>query len=351
MFEAHFQSFDDRGDRAESAPRVAALRAELKRAGSTDSSCRAPTASRTNTCRRAPSGSPGSPASPARPASPSCSPTAPSSFVDGRYQVQVREEIDSAIFSVEHLVEQPPTAWIEANLPAGAARLFAVAAHGRRRRTARQGLRGGRSKPRAGRRQSDRRRLDRPAAAAARRGGAARSALAGEDAGQARARARRNAETLRRCAGGVRSASGLVAVQHPRQRHPAHAGGARLRHGAEGRPAGALVDLRKLGNDMRHRLEEVADVRPNAAFERDLAALGKEHRARCGSIRRPARGDRAPDRRERRQGRARHRSDRADEGGEERRRDRRRARGAAARRRGGDALSSPGSTAKRRAAN
>ena len=48
----------------------------LQSAASTASSCRAPTASRTNMCRRAPSSWPGSPASPARPASPSCSPTA-----------------------------------------------------------------------------------------------------------------------------------------------------------------------------------------------------------------------------------------------------------------------------------
>ena len=46
----------------------------------------------------------------------------------------------------------------------------------------------------------------------------------------------------------------------------------------EGRPA-LYVDLRKLGNDMRSRLEEIAEVRANAAFERDLAELGKEHRA------------------------------------------------------------------------
>ncbi len=45
-----------------------------------------------------------------------------------------------------------------------------------------------------------------------------------------------------------------------------------------GRPA-LYVDLRKLGNDMRSRLEEIAEVRANAAFERDLAELGKEHRA------------------------------------------------------------------------
>src|SRR4029077_15013638 len=46
----------------------------------------------------------------------------------------------------------------------------------------------------------------------------------------------------------------------------------------EGRPA-LYVDLRKLGNDMRSRLEEIAELRANAAFERDLAALGKAHRA------------------------------------------------------------------------
>ena len=45
----------------------------------------------------------------------------------------------------------------------------------------------------------------------------------------------------------------------------------------EGRPA-LFIDLRKLGNEVRSHLEEIADVRPNAAFERDLAALGKEHR-------------------------------------------------------------------------
>src|SRR5262249_44104913 len=40
--------------------------------------------------------------------------------VDGRYLVQVREEVDSAAFAVEHLIEHPPTAWIEENLPSGA---------------------------------------------------------------------------------------------------------------------------------------------------------------------------------------------------------------------------------------
>jgi Xaa-Pro aminopeptidase len=46
----------------------------------------------------------------------------------------------------------------------------------------------------------------------------------------------------------------------------------------DGRPA-LYVDARKLGNDIRHRLEELADVLPNEDFERDLAALGKAQRA------------------------------------------------------------------------
>ena len=224
-------------------------------AASTASSCRAPIAFRTNTCRPAPSGSPGSPASPARPASPSCLPSARCCSSTAVIRCRSREEVDSAIFSVEHLVEQS-AAGLDRSQSAGRheARLFAVAAHRRRRRAARQSLRGGRREPRAGRRQSDRRHLDRPAAAAARRGGAARSALCRRRrADQARARARgackkSTADTLMVS----RPARGVVAVQHPRQRCSAHAGRARLRHRAQGGPAAlCIVDLRKLGNEIR----------------------------------------------------------------------------------------------------
>ena len=41
-------------------------------------------------------------------------------FVDGRYLLQVRDQIDTALFAVEHLVENPPDKWLETNLPAGA---------------------------------------------------------------------------------------------------------------------------------------------------------------------------------------------------------------------------------------
>jgi len=40
-------------------------------------------------------------------------------FVDGRYTLQVRDQVDGACFEYRHLIEEPPTAWIEANLGSG----------------------------------------------------------------------------------------------------------------------------------------------------------------------------------------------------------------------------------------
>src|SRR5580693_6202796 len=119
MFEAHFQSFEDRSERAEGATRVAALRAELANRGL--DGFIVPRADRFQNEYVPPSderltwltgftGSAGTAIVLADRAI---------IFVDGRYQVQVREEVDGALFSVEHLVEHPPAAWIEKHLPAG----------------------------------------------------------------------------------------------------------------------------------------------------------------------------------------------------------------------------------------
>ena len=40
-------------------------------------------------------------------------------FVDGRYTLQVRDQVDVALFEPQHLTEQPPESWIAANLPKG----------------------------------------------------------------------------------------------------------------------------------------------------------------------------------------------------------------------------------------
>src|SRR6202050_1804480 len=119
MFEAHFQSFDDRTDRAETETRMAALRAQLELRGL--DGFIVPPADRFQDEYVPPcaerlawltgfTGSAGLAIVLADRAV---------IFVDGRYQVQVGEGVDSLIFAVEHLVERPPPAWIEANLPAG----------------------------------------------------------------------------------------------------------------------------------------------------------------------------------------------------------------------------------------
>ena len=41
-------------------------------------------------------------------------------FVDGRYTLQVRDQVDLSIFTLESLVDTPPPAWIEKNLGKGA---------------------------------------------------------------------------------------------------------------------------------------------------------------------------------------------------------------------------------------
>jgi len=40
-------------------------------------------------------------------------------FVDGRYTLQVREEVDTGIFAIRHLINEPAEQWIEANLGQG----------------------------------------------------------------------------------------------------------------------------------------------------------------------------------------------------------------------------------------
>jgi Xaa-Pro aminopeptidase len=41
-------------------------------------------------------------------------------FVDGRYTVQAEAQVDGAVFAIEHLVERPPEQWLEQNLNRGA---------------------------------------------------------------------------------------------------------------------------------------------------------------------------------------------------------------------------------------
>ena len=116
MFEARFQSFDDASDRAATGARVAALRTELARRGLTG--LIVPRADRQQNEYV--------PASEERLAwLTGFTGSAGAAivlmdravlFVDGRYTLQVRDQVDPALFSIAHLIETPPSQWIEQNL-------------------------------------------------------------------------------------------------------------------------------------------------------------------------------------------------------------------------------------------
>jgi Xaa-Pro aminopeptidase len=120
MFEARFQSFDDPHERAAAAARVERLRAELKRRGL--DGFVVPRADRQQNEFLPASeahlawltgftGSAGAAIVLAARAA---------VFVDGRYTVQANSQVDQAIFSIEHLVDSPPSQWLEQNFNAGA---------------------------------------------------------------------------------------------------------------------------------------------------------------------------------------------------------------------------------------
>jgi Xaa-Pro aminopeptidase len=116
MFEARFQSFEDSGEPAASAARLKALRTELARRNLT--AFIVPHADRQQNEYL--------PASEQRLAwLTGFSGSAGVAlvlmerallFVDGRYQLQAREQVDASLFTIEHLVETPPERWIEQNL-------------------------------------------------------------------------------------------------------------------------------------------------------------------------------------------------------------------------------------------
>jgi Xaa-Pro aminopeptidase len=119
MFEARFQSFEDRAELAASGPRLAALRTELARRGLTGfivprsdrhQNEYVPASEQRLAWLTGFSGSAGIAIVLMERAL---------LFVDGRYTLQAREQVDTSLFTIEHLVETPPDRWIEENLTAG----------------------------------------------------------------------------------------------------------------------------------------------------------------------------------------------------------------------------------------
>jgi Xaa-Pro aminopeptidase len=281
MFKAHFQSFEDRGERGESAPRLAALRAELARRGL--DGFIVPRADRYQNEYVPPcaerlawltgfTGSAGVAIVLADRAA---------IFVDGRYQVQVAEEVDSAIFTIEHLVERPPAAWIEANLRPGNKLGYSPWLHtveGAERLAKACAAAGGNLVPVA----------DNPIDAIwSSRPSPPLGAVvphdlrfAGEDTQEKVARVRAEMQKF--------PIDALVVSDPHAVSWLFNIRGSDIPHTPvvlafaivpkDGRPA-LYVDSRKLNDAMRHRLEEIAAIRSPADFERDLAALGGERHA------------------------------------------------------------------------
>jgi Xaa-Pro aminopeptidase len=120
MFEARFQSFDDSSERAQSAARVTDLRAELKRRGldgfmvpraDRQQNEYLPASEERLSWLTGFTGSAGMAV---------VLDDRAALFVDGRYTVQASSQVDSNIFSLEHMVEHPAEQWLEQNLKNGA---------------------------------------------------------------------------------------------------------------------------------------------------------------------------------------------------------------------------------------
>jgi Xaa-Pro aminopeptidase len=280
MFEAQFQSFEDRGERASSAPRLAALRAELKRRG-VDGFI-VPRADRYQNEYVPPcaerlawltgfTGSAGVAIVLADRAA---------IFVDGRYTAQVREEVDAAAFVIEHLVERPPAQWIEENLPAGATLGYSPWLHtvdGAERLGKACAAAGGNLGAMNGNPVDDIWR-DRPPPPL---GAVVPHDLrfAGETAEAKLAGVRNELHKLAADAlviSDPQAVSWLFNIRGSDVPHtPVVLSFAVLPK--DGRPA-LYVDGRKLNDDVRHRLAELAELRAPKDFEHNLAALGKAQR-------------------------------------------------------------------------
>ncbi|MFZ0846219.1 MAG: aminopeptidase P family protein [Pseudolabrys sp.] len=120
MPEVRLQSFDESGGRAQSASRIAALRAELKRRGldgfvvpraDRQQNEYLPASEERFAWLTGFTGSAGAAIVLADKAV---------LFVDGRYTVQAQAQADPDVFSIAHLVEKPPEQWLEQNLKSGA---------------------------------------------------------------------------------------------------------------------------------------------------------------------------------------------------------------------------------------
>jgi Xaa-Pro aminopeptidase len=274
MYEAKFQTFDDPSGGAQVAQRVAALRAELKRRHL--DGFIVPHADRHQSEYLPPSeerlawltgftGSAGSAIVLADRAV---------LFTDGRYLLQARGQTDPNIFSIEHMVEKPLADWLEANLPAHTKLGYDPWLHtaegveklGKACAAVSAMLMAAEPNP------IDAIWKDRPPPPLA-PVTLHDMRYAGEETGSKLARIREELRKLR--------VDCLVISDPPALAWTFNIRGSDVAHvpvalgygivGTEGRPA-LYLDGRRLNNETRHALEQIADMREPAAFIHDLGA-------------------------------------------------------------------------------
>ena len=197
-------------------------------------------------------------------------------FVDGRYTLQVRDQIDGDVFEVAHLIETPPETWIETGLSAGAKLGYDPWLHttDAAEKLAKACAAAGAALVPTEPNPIDAIWTDRPAPPL---GPVTLHDLryAGEDSAAKLERVRGEIAKLK--------ADALVISNPQSVAWAFNIRGADVPHAPlplafaivprEGRPA-LYVDGRKLGNTVRDSLEELADTREPHIFARDLAAYG-----------------------------------------------------------------------------
>jgi Xaa-Pro aminopeptidase len=279
MFEARFQSFDDSPPQ-KTAPRIDALRAELSRRGL--SGFIVPRADRHQNEFLPPSeerlawltgftGSAGVAIILRDRAT---------LFVDGRYTLQARKQVDPSLFAIEHLTETPVERWLETKLPTGVKLGFDPWLHtiDGAERLARACSNVGATLVAVEPNPIDALWTDRPPPPL---GPVSLHDFryAGEYASAKLSRIRAEIATLR--------VDALVISDPHAVAWTFNIRGADVAHTPlplsfaivpqEGRPT-LYIEGAKLSNAVRHRLEEVTEVREPATFIRDLAALGEARR-------------------------------------------------------------------------
>jgi Xaa-Pro aminopeptidase len=277
---ARFQSFDDSADPAASGPRIAKLRAEMARRGL--DGFIVPRADRFQNEYVPPSderlswltgfsGSAGTAIVLADRAA---------LFVDGRYTLQAREQVDAGQFEIVPITETPPHQWIETALGKGQKLGYDPWLHtveGAERIAKACAAVGAKLEP-SEPNPVDAVWTDRPPAPL----GAVvphEQKFSGEAAAHKLERIRGEIAKLKADALVVSDPHAVCWAFNIRGNDVAHTPLALAVAivPAEGRPS-LYVDSRKLGNSVRHAIEGLADIREPDAFERDLKALGAAQR-------------------------------------------------------------------------